>query len=318
MNAPLRQTRSHLISLFQQQGLNPRGDLGQNFLIDLNLLELVVHEARLGPDDVVLEVGAGTGGLTTYLSAAAAVVSVEYDPNMYQLASQAVADRPNVTLINTDALKSKSQIAPEVLEAVQRELAVNPQRRLKLVANLPYHIATPLIANIIASGLPWESMVVTIQWELAERMMAKPRTGDYSALSVFLQAQCDLKIVRKLGPSVFWPPPSVDSAIIRIDPNLDGRAKIQDRAAFQAFLRDLFTQRRKRLRGVVANLFKSRVSKLQIDQLMESMKLNADVRAEEMTVAQLVDLSNRLHLAAQSGIESKETKSKEDVRAEEE
>lgn len=294
MNSPQRQTRTHLIALFQEQGLNPRGDLGQNFLIDLNLLELIVHEARLGPDDVVLEIGAGTGGLTTYLSAAAAVVSVEYDPNMFALASQAVAGRDNVTLLNTDALKSKNQLAPVVMDAVRRELAVDPKRRLKLVANLPYHVATPVIANLIASDLPWELMVVTIQWELAERMLAKPHTGDYSALSVFLQAQCHLKTIRKLGPSVFWPRPSVDSAIVRIDPNLEAGSQIVDRAAFQLFLRDIFTQRRKHLRGVVANLFKTRLSKLQVDAVLESMSLAADARAEQMEVAQLVELSNRL------------------------
>lgn len=294
MNAPLRQTRSHLMALFQEQGLHPRGDLGQNFLIDLNLLELIVHEARLGPDDVVLEIGAGTGGLTTYLSAAVAVVSVEYDPKMYSLARQAVADRSNVTLLNTDALKNKNQIAPVVIEAVQRELAVDSNRRLKLVANLPYHIGTPVIMNLIASDLPWELMVVTIQWELAERMLAPPRTGEYSALSVFLQAQCHLKTIRKLGPSVFWPQPAVDSAIVRIDPNPDASSKIVDRAAFQAFLRDVFTQRRKHLRGVVANLFKPRLSKQQVHEVLESMNLSREARAEELEVGLLVELSNRL------------------------
>ena len=110
MNAPHRQTRSHLIALFQELGLHPRGDLGQNFLIDLNLLELIVHEARLGPEDVVLEVGAGTGSLTAYLSAAASVVSVEYDSD-YALACRAVEGRSNVTLLNVDgAQKQESNV----------------------------------------------------------------------------------------------------------------------------------------------------------------------------------------------------------------
>ena len=295
MNSPKRQTRSHLISLFQEQGLHPRGDLGQNFLIDLNLLELIVHEARLGPDDVVLEIGAGTGSLTTYLSAAA-VVSVEYDANMYALACQAVAGRDNVTLLNTDALKSKHQFAAVVMDALRRELAVDQKRRLKLVANLPYHIGTPVIANLVASDLPWELMVVTIQWELAERMLAKPRTSEYSALSVFLQAQCHLKTIRKLGPNVFWPPPTVDSAIIRIDPNPEASSQIVNRSEFQTFLRDVFTQRRKLLRGVVVNLFKPHLSKQQVDTVLESMKFPESTRAEELEVNQLVELSNKLFL----------------------
>ena len=294
MNTPQRQTRTHLISLFQEQGLHPRGDLGQNFLIDLNLLEMIVYEARLGPDDVVLEVGAGTGGLTTYLSAAAAVVSVEFDSHMYALACRAVEGRSNVTLIHTDALKSKNQLAPVVMDAIRRELAVDPKRRLKLVANLPYNIGTPVISNLIASDLPWELMVVTIQWELAERMLAKPRTGEYSALSVFLQAQCNLKMIRKLPPSVFWPKPTIDSAIVRIDPNPELSSKIVNRGAFQHFLRDLFTQRRKLLRGVTVNLFKPQLSKQEVDEVLESMHFPQDTRAEELEVSQLVELSNRL------------------------
>ena len=299
MNSPQRQTRTHLISLFDELGLHPRGDLGQNFLIDLNLLEMIVHEARLGPDDVVLEVGAGTGGLTTYLSAAAAVVSVEYDTNMYALACQAVAGRNNVTMLNTDALKSKNEIAPVVMDAVRRELAFVSKRRLKLVANLPYSIGTPVISNLIASDLPWELMVVTIQWELAERMLAKPRSGEYSALSVLLQSQCNLKMLRKLPPSVFWPRPTIDSAIVRIDPNVEKSSKIVNRGEFQLFLRDIFTQRRKVLRGVVVNLFKERLSKPEIDSVLESMKFPPDARAEELEVDQLVELSNRLQRRVQ-------------------
>ena len=299
MNSPQRQTRTHLISLFQELGLHPRGDLGQNFLIDLNLIEYIIHEARLGPDDVVLEVGAGTGGLTQYLSAAAALVSVEYDTNMYALACRAVEGRSNVTLLNTDALKSKNQIAPVVMEALRRELGVDPQRRLKLIANLPYNIGTSVIANLIASDLPWELMIVTIQWELAERMVAKPKTGDYSALSVYLQAHCHLKTLKKLGPSVFWTRPTIDSAIVRIDPNPESSSKILNRAQFQLFLRDIFTQRRKHLRGVIVNLYKPQLSKEQIDSVLDSMKLPPETRAEELEVEQLVELSNRLQRCLQ-------------------
>lgn len=295
MHFPIRQTRKHLMDLFEQQGLHPRGDLGQNFLIDLNLLESIVTEADLQPHDVVLEVGAGTGGLTTFLSAeAGAVVSVEYDPNMYRLTNEVTSHLPDLTLLNCDALKSKNQLNPLVTDAVSAYLAVDPERRLKLVANLPYHIGTPVIANLLASDFPWSRMVVTIQYELAQRLNAKPGTSDYGALSVFVQAQCKVTIVHKLPPSVFWPRPKVDSAIVRIDPDPVAAALIRDRAALHVFLREAFGQRRKVLGGVLAQMYKGRITKSAIGELFQELKLPSDARAEALEVAQLVELSNRL------------------------
>jgi 16S rRNA (adenine1518-N6/adenine1519-N6)-dimethyltransferase len=295
-----RQTRSHLIALFQRQGLHPRGDLGQNFLIDLNLIELVVREAELSPVDVVLEVGAGTGSLTSYLGAVAGhVVSVEYDPNMYVFASDATSHYENVTLLNCDALKNKNHLAPAVLEALDAALAkvhaaTGADPVVKLVANLPYHVGTPVISNLISTGLPWGRMVVTVQWELAVRMAAKPGTSDYSALTVWLQSQADIKTIRKLPPSVFWPRPNVDSAIVRIDPAPDRQARIVDREFLHTFLRETFTQRRKRLAGVVAGMNRDRWSRAEIDAMVAAAGIPLEARAEQLEVAQLVELANRL------------------------
>ena len=165
------------------------------------------------------------------------------------------------------------------------------------MANLPYHVGTPIIANLLALDYPLDRMVVTIQYELAQRLCAKPHTSDYSALSVFLQAQCRIKIIHKLGPSVFWPRPDVDSAIVRIDPDPALRSKIVDRHAMQIFLRDLFTQRRKLLRGVLAQNYKGRLAKPVIDAILAELQLPAEARAEELEVDQLVALSNRLQQA---------------------
>jgi 16S rRNA (adenine1518-N6/adenine1519-N6)-dimethyltransferase len=159
------------MELFAQHGFHPRTDLGQNFLIDLNLVEYVVREAHLDRDDVVLEVGCGTGGMTTYLTLeAGAVVSVEVDKRMFELAQDAVEGCSNVTLLNCDVLKNKNHFSPLVLETVAEKLAEDPERRLKLVANLPYSVATPVISNLVASDLCWARIVATIQLELAQKM----------------------------------------------------------------------------------------------------------------------------------------------------
>lgn len=299
-----RQTRSHLIALFQRQGLHPRGDLGQNFLIDINLIELVVRDAELSPVDVVLEVGAGTGSLTSYLGAVAGhVVSVEYDPNMYAFASEATSHYENITLLNCDALKNKNHLSPTVLEALDAALAkvraaTGAEPVVKLVANLPYHVGTPIISNLISTGLSWGRMVVTVQWELAVRMAARPGTSDYSALTVWLQSQANLKTIRKLPPSVFWPRPNVDSAIVRIDPAPERTATIVDREFLHTFLREIFTQRRKRLAGVLAGMHRDRWTRAEIDAIVLAAGIPLEARAEQLQVAQLVELANRLAVSA--------------------
>jgi len=297
MNAAERQTRTHLTKLFAQHGFFPRGDLGQNFLIDLNIVQYVADQAFIGPDDVVLEVGTGTGGLTTFLAREAAdVVTVEYDQNVFGLARQMLDGLPNVTLINADALKSKNQLNPDVLAVVEEKLRVDPDRKLKLVANLPYDVATPVIFYLVASELPWVAMVVTIQLELAQRMAAQPKAGsNFGALSIWLQSQCQIKLLKKLGPQVFWPRPDVDSAILSIRPDRDRRALITDRAFFHDLVRGIFTQRRKHLRVVLTSFLKGRLDRETIDGVLLELGLKPDVRAESLEVETFVSLSNRLH-----------------------
>jgi 16S rRNA (adenine1518-N6/adenine1519-N6)-dimethyltransferase len=286
------------MQLFERQGLHPRTDLGQNFLIDLNTIEFVVREAELTRDDVVLEVGAGTGGMTTFLAQGAGhVVSVEIDRNMHHFATAATAIFDNVTLLNADALASKSRLAPEVIDVVQSQLAVSPERRLKLVANLPYSVATPVVSNLVATDLPWTRMLITIQLELAERMTAAPRESAYGALPVWLRAQCRVTLLKKVPPTSFWPRPQVDSAVVRLDPAPELRATIDDREFFHDFIRRLFQQRRKLLRGVLSSMYRQELSKSNIDDLLSDQGLGGSARAEELDVATLVRLSNRMRCA---------------------
>jgi len=295
-----RQTRSFLMSLFQQHGINPRGDLGQNFLIDVNLIEFAVRAAELDPRDVALEVGSGTGGMTAFLAQQAGrVISVDIDKNMSMLASEAVQDCPNVTMINSDILKNKNTLDPHICEVIRHHVASIHGGRLKLVSNLPYSVATPVISNIIASDLPWERMICTIQWELAEKMEAEPGTSKYGAMSAWIQSQGTVRILRRLGPNVFWPRPKVDSAIISIWRDQEKADRICDRRFFQDFLRRAFTLRRKFIRSVLVALYRKELDKAEIDVLLGELGHTAEDRAENMDVATLIRLSNHLHATIQ-------------------
>lgn len=293
-----RQTRAYLMELFERIGLHPRSDLGQNFLIDLNILEFVVETAELSDKDVVLEVGSGTGGMTAFMAReAGAVVTVEVDKNMAAMAREIVGELENVTLLNVDALKNKNRFRPEVIDAVRAELAKDPERRLKLVANLPYSIATPVVSTLVASDLPWERMVVTIQMELGQRMAAGPGKSTYGALSVWLQSQCHVKLVKRLGPQAFWPRPLVNSAVVLLTPAPDKAGLIGDRPFFQDFVRRLFAQRRKVMRTVIAGMYRRQLDKPAVDAILDELGFGLRTRAEELEPGQLVTLSNRLQEA---------------------
>lgn len=286
------------MELFQKQGFHPRHDLGQNFLIDLNLIDFVVRAADVGPEDVVLEVGTGTGSLTTFLSIRAAhVVSVEVDDHVYGLAQETTAEYPNITLLHCDALKNKNHLNPLVLEQLQAQLSVSPERKLKLVANLPYCVATPVISNLIAGDLPWECIVATIQWELGLKMKAQPGSEDYGALSAWLQSQARVKVLKKLGPMVFWPRPTVDSAVIRILPDAKLQGKIVDPPFFHDFMRRVFGMRRKLLRSVLVAMYGSQIGKPGVDAALAPFKLTEGTRAEALDPKLLVQISNAFHAA---------------------
>src|SRR5262249_30877925 len=157
----------------------------------------------------------------------------EIDPALAALTAEAVAGQPNVRVVNADALAGKSTLNPDVLDNLRAGLAVAPQRRLKLVAHLPYHIATPVVTNLLGHPEFCPSrLVITIHLELAERMRAQPGEGAYGALSILVQALADCTIVRTLPPSVFWPRPQVESAIVLIEPSPEKRAAIADLAWF--------------------------------------------------------------------------------------
>lgn len=297
-SATRHHTKTYLRRLFDELGISPTTKLGQNFLVDPNLQHFIVDAAEIEPGDVVLEIGTGTGALTSLVAErAAAVVSVEVDRHLFELASEHLFDRTSVTLLRQDALRNKNTMDERVLDAVRERLDA-ASGSFKLVANLPYNIATPIISNLLGSDPHPASMTVTIQKELAERIVAEPKTKDYSALSVWVQSQADARIVRVLPPTVFWPRPKVESAIVRIDVDEARRAAIPDRQYFRQFTKAMFLHRRKFLRANLAPAMKRHLSKSEVDQILGELELTGNVRTEELDVPTLLRLCDRTRRAA--------------------
>jgi 16S rRNA (adenine1518-N6/adenine1519-N6)-dimethyltransferase len=261
--------------------------MGQNFLIDLNIHDLIIETAGVGPTDLILEVGPGAGALTALMvGRGAEVVAVELDPGMAALAREAVAARANVQVLNTDALANKNTLSPILVENVLAMMASTPGRTFKLVANLPYNVATPIITNLLVHPVLHPAlMVVTIQQELAQRMIAAPSSSTYGSLSILMQALADVSIVRVLPPSVFWPRPKVESAVVMIRPIPERRANL-DVAWFHDIVRRTFLHRRKNLRHVLAGMWIDRWTKAEVDTWLATLGFDGQMRAEELSVEQ--------------------------------
>lgn len=303
--APARQTTAYLKQLFSEVGFTIDAKRGQNFLVDLNLIDLLERSAGITPADVVLEVGTGTGVLTERLARAAArVVSCEIDPRLACLARDRLVDHDTLVLVEGDVLAGKHRFAPAVLAALDAAVAASPGGRLLLVANLPYCVATPVISNLLALPRPFDSATVTVQREMGERMIAAAGSHSYNALSVWIGAQCRSELVRILPPSVFWPRPKVDSAIVRLDLEPERRAAIGDLARFHDFVRDIFCHRRKHLRGVLLRMAAQKTgdkeaAKRIIDDVFAVLAFAPDIRAEEIPPDVFVSLDK--HFAAATG-----------------
>ena len=290
-----RQTVSFIRNRFDEAGLRPVTRFGQNFLVDLNLLELLARSGEVGGDDVILEVGTGLGSLTALVAPAAAeVVTVEIDPHVFMLAQEELAVHENVTMLQQDVLRNKNSFAQNVLDTLKEKLAVSANRRLKLLANLPYNVATPIISNLLRTDLDPNLIVVTIQKELGDRIVANPGTKDYGALSIWIQAQADAEIVRVMSPKVFWPRPKVHSAIVAIRPNEEKRSRIPNLEYFHWFTRAMFFHRRKFMRSVILSAFKKRLDKPTVDEVMSEMSLGADARSEQLGVEEMIQLGELL------------------------
>lgn len=281
-----RQTLSFLQKVFKAHGLEAKSKLGQNFLVDLNLLDLIVRAGEVGKQDAVLEVGTGTGSLTSRLADTAGwVVTVEIDKTLQPVAEQMCAGRFNISHVAGDCLEKKSRLNSSMLQAWDAAVAKGFPTR-KLIANLPYAIATPLISNLLVSDIPVERMVVMVQWEIAERLTAAVGTKDYNALSILVQSLAHVEIVRKVLPGNFFPRPKVDSAIVLIKPDAAKRAQVGDPISFRDFLRDLYTHRRKNLRGALVGSTHGTREKADVDRKLLELGIEGTVRAEALDLEQ--------------------------------
>jgi 16S rRNA (adenine1518-N6/adenine1519-N6)-dimethyltransferase len=286
------QTKSQIRRLLSAAGVSPNRKLGQHFLIDLNLMRLLVDAAAPGRDDVVLEVGCGPGSMTQALAErAGCVVAVEIDPTLASIARDQLAGRDNVQLVNADALSSKGTMAPPVVEAVARARQ-GRSGRLLLVANLPYDVASAVMANLVHGPMVADAMFVTVQKEVAERMAAGPGGKHYGVLGILLGATGRVEVLRTLKPGVFWPPPGVDSAIVAFVRDSARAGRIADMALFSQIVHSFFQHRRKMLRACVRSLPPGLGDRDRWMQIFERCAVDPTQRPAELSPDRYIDLAN--------------------------
>ncbi|UCE60965.1 MAG: ribosomal RNA small subunit methyltransferase A [Phycisphaerales bacterium] len=245
------QTKREIEALLRAAGVRPRKRFGQHFLIDGNLMRRLVKTARLDPAGLVLEVGPGTGGLTDLLVGRTHhVIAVEIDKALHELLSERFAGDDRLTLLLGDVLESKHAIRSDVRSVID---AFDPGAGgcVKLVANLPYQIATPLIMNLLVDHPNVRRMCFTVQAEVGERLVAQPNCKAYGPLSVIAQTMCRVETVTRIGPQSFWPRPAVDSVMMRVDVAESPFIDQEELQRFSTFVRGVFDHRRKVFRSAV-------------------------------------------------------------------
>mgnify|MGYP001571350471 CR=1 FL=1 len=289
-------TPAVLKQIFSQRGISPNKRFGQNFLIDQNTLLSIPDIAELKEDDVVLEIGTGTGGLTRLLAERSRhVFTVEVDRKLFELSSDILKLYKNVTLINADILKTKHELNPDVLLLVDNWRKEHNQAHIKVVSNLPYNISTPVIINLLESELPINLIVLMLQKEITERMAAMPSTREYGILSVLTQLFSDVEVIKTLSPQVFWPKPNVYSAIVKVVVRKDKYAnRITNYLFFKKIIHAIFTSRRKTLLNSLENLKLPNILREDLKGIIRNMQLDERVRGETLNLDQLIHLSEAI------------------------
>lgn len=272
MSQSKQQIRAHLASA----GLQPRHRFGQNFMIDQNLVRLIADTARIAPQDLIIEVGPGTGTLTEeLLNRGARVVAVEIDRDLADHLTTYFAQNDRLMIIRGDALDGKHAIHPMLREQIAKARTL-PEQTIKLVANLPYNIASPLVIDLLIEGV--HELVFTVQKEVAERLKARSRTDAYGPLTVMARMMSEVEMLRVLPPGAFWPAPKIESALVRMQRNdrLGARAR-----EFGTFVQKLFSFRRKTLRKSLD------MAGYDSETILNQMGLDTNQRAETLEPEEL-------------------------------
>ena len=274
------------IQVIQKHGFAFQKKFGQNFLIDAHVLDKIIAAAGVTADDMVLEIGPGIGTMTQYLAERARqVTAVEIDTNLIPILKETLSDYDNVTVINEDILKVDiKKLAEEY----------NGGKPIKVVANLPYYITTPIIMGLFESGVPIDNITVMVQKEVALRMQAGPGTKDYGALSLAVQYYAEPYIVANVPPNCFIPRPNVGSAVIRLTRHQTPPVEVKDRELMFKLIRASFNQRRKTLLNGLNNSPELSFGKEQIAAAIEQLGVPAAVRGEALTLEQFARLSDLL------------------------
>ncbi|UYJ15603.1 MAG: 16S rRNA (adenine(1518)-N(6)/adenine(1519)-N(6))-dimethyltransferase RsmA [Lachnospiraceae bacterium] len=274
------------IEIIQKYEFMFQKKFGQNFLIDTHVLEKIISAAGITKNDCVLEIGPGIGTMTQYLAENAGhVVAVEIDRNLIPILKETLADYDNVTVINEDILRVD-------IKALDEEY--NGGKPIKVVANLPYYITTPIIMGLFESGVPIDNITVMVQKEVADRMKEGPGSKDYGALSLAVQYYAEPEIVANVPPNCFIPRPNVGSAVIRLTRHKEMPVEVKDPALMFKIIRASFNQRRKTLQNGLGNAPELPYTKEQIAAAIAEMGLTPTIRGEALSLAQFAQLSDIL------------------------
>ena len=259
---------------------------GQNFLIDSNVLENIVEAAGITKDDFVLEIGPGIGTMTQYLcESARQVLAVEIDKMLIPILEDTLSEYDNVEVINQDVLKV------DIKSLVEEK---NNGRPIKVVANLPYYITTPIIMGLFESKVPIESITIMVQKEVADRMQTGPGSKDYGALSLSVQYYAEAKVMLNVSATCFMPRPNVDSAVIKLTRHQESPVEVKDESLMFRIIRASFNQRRKTLVNGLKNSSELDFSKEEITEAIKSIGKEENIRGEKLTLEEFAKLSNAL------------------------